>query len=185
MGRIEFGSRSTDRRSVHLVFWDWKGVERGYFDKVIMARRMLLRYFRPGDGPQVLLLKLQKGARAQGHRAALHARLAYYGRQNFGPEPIQLPHLVIHTTRASRKRSMDTLQMQTYHGNCHCGRYRFRITVHNIMSAVSCSCGLCKKKGSIWLIPSAGSFHVVRDDGSLTEYQSHSLRDKVRHDVMH
>src|ERR1700691_1393835 len=68
----------------------------------------------------------------------------------------------------------------SYLGNCHCGRYRFSITVPDIVDAKLCACGVCKKKGSIWLHPPAGSFEVVRDDGTLTEYQSASLRDKVR-----
>ncbi|KAL5086186.1 hypothetical protein Trisim1_009516 [Trichoderma cf. simile WF8] len=46
-----------------------------------------------------------------------------------------------------------------YHGNCHCGRYRFQ-------------------KGYLWLIPGEGSFTVVRDEGYLVEYQTSTLKDK-------
>jgi hypothetical protein len=70
--------------------------------------------------------------------------------------------------------------LQTYNGNCHCGRYRFSLAVPDIADAVSCACLLCQKKGSIWLIPPADAFCVVRDDGHLTEYQSDALRDKAR-----
>ena len=74
---------------------------------------------------------------------------------------------------------MAASQTMTYLGNCHCGRYRFSVAVPDIANVVSCACGVCKKKGSIWLLPPAGSFHVVRDDGHLTECQSDSLRDKA------
>lgn len=69
--------------------------------------------------------------------------------------------------------------MTTYHGNCHCGRYRFDLSIPLIKSAISCTCSLCKKKGSLWLIPPAESFQVVRDDGNLTEYLTNTIRDKV------
>jgi len=72
-------------------------------------------------------------------------------------------------------------EMPTYHGNCHCGRYRFDLTVPDIKNAISCACSLCAKKGSLWLVPPADSFHIVRDDGRLIEYQSTTLKDKVRH----
>lgn len=72
-----------------------------------------------------------------------------------------------------------------YQGNCHCGRYRFELSVPEIERAISCRCSLCLKKGYIWfVVPVVGSensqFRVVRDDGFLREYQSAALRDKVR-----
>lgn len=66
-----------------------------------------------------------------------------------------------------------------YHGNCHCGRYRFQVSTAEITSAISCSCSLCVKKGYLWLIPGEGSFTVVRDEGYLVEYQTSTLKDKV------
>ncbi|KAK5991546.1 hypothetical protein PT974_09830 [Cladobotryum mycophilum] len=65
-----------------------------------------------------------------------------------------------------------------YDGNCHCGRYRFRVTVPEITSAISCSCSLCEKKGYLWLTLEDGAFEVVRDDGHLAAYQSLTLEDK-------
>jgi hypothetical protein len=70
-------------------------------------------------------------------------------------------------------------QLITYHGNCHCGRYRFDLPVSEIKSAITCSCSLCEKKGAIWLKADSASLKVIRDDGYLTEYQSASLHDKV------
>lgn len=66
-----------------------------------------------------------------------------------------------------------------YHGNCHCGRYRFQVSTAEITSAISCSCSLCVKKGYLWLIPGEGSFTIVRDEGYLVEYQTSTLKDKV------
>ncbi|EHK20762.1 uncharacterized protein TRIVIDRAFT_216330 [Trichoderma virens Gv29-8] len=65
-----------------------------------------------------------------------------------------------------------------YHGNCHCGRYRFHVSTPEITSAISCSCSLCAKKGYLWLSPAEGSFTVVRDEGYLVEYQTSTLKDK-------
>ena len=72
-----------------------------------------------------------------------------------------------------------TQESITYHGNCHCGRFRFDISVPPIRTAVSCACSLCKKKGSLWLVPPEGSLSVVRDDGHLTQYRTSTMRDDV------
>ncbi|KAL7807908.1 Mss4-like protein [Trichoderma aethiopicum] len=65
-----------------------------------------------------------------------------------------------------------------YQGNCHCGRYRFQVSVPEIESAITCTCSLCLKKGYLWLIPAEGSFTVLRDGGCLVEYQTSTIRDK-------
>ncbi|KAH0600846.1 hypothetical protein MHUMG1_01845 [Metarhizium humberi] len=63
-----------------------------------------------------------------------------------------------------------------YRGYCHCGGFRFELTVPEIKSATACDCRLCKKKGYIWTVPPKGSYKVVRDDGLLQTYESASLR---------
>ncbi|KAL6892050.1 hypothetical protein GGI43DRAFT_414008 [Trichoderma evansii] len=73
---------------------------------------------------------------------------------------------------------MATTQDIVYHGNCHCGRYCFQVSAPNIVSAISCTCSLCMKKGYLWVIPAEGSFTVVRDEGCLTEYRNSTLADK-------
>ncbi|KAI1161504.1 Mss4-like protein [Nemania serpens] len=73
---------------------------------------------------------------------------------------------------------MDLTAKTLYHGNCHCGRYRFQVFVPNIQSAISCTCRLCKKKAYLWLIPGEKDFTVVRDEGNLTIYESPTLRDQ-------
>ncbi|KAL7941463.1 hypothetical protein V8C42DRAFT_334635 [Trichoderma barbatum] len=65
-----------------------------------------------------------------------------------------------------------------YSGNCHCGRYRFEVSTPEIISAISCPCSLCVKKGYLWLIPAEGSFTVKRDEGYLVDYQTSTLKDK-------
>ncbi|KAF2160813.1 hypothetical protein M409DRAFT_59607 [Zasmidium cellare ATCC 36951] len=39
-------------------------------------------------------------------------------------------------------------------GNCHCERYRFELhaaVLKEEEDAVKCACGLCKKKGCLWM----------------------------------
>lgn len=67
----------------------------------------------------------------------------------------------------------------TYHGNCHCGRFRFDVAAPEITHAVACACSLCAKKGYLWLVPAEGGFRVTRDEGRLKSYESASLRDQV------
>lgn len=40
-------------------------------------------------------------------------------------------------------------QIQTYHGNCHCGRVKFTATLADIRSSkiVRCNCSICTKNG--------------------------------------
>ena len=67
-----------------------------------------------------------------------------------------------------------------YQGNCHCGRYRFKVSwPGEIRDTIVCTCSLCSKKGHLWLSRSVADFQVTRDDGSLIEYQSAVLRHKV------
>lgn len=68
---------------------------------------------------------------------------------------------------------------QTYMGNCHCGRFRFKLTAPSIKTAESCTCSVCEKKGYLWLVPSEGQFEVVRNDGNMTTYTAESIHDQV------
>ncbi|KAK0710673.1 Mss4-like protein [Lasiosphaeris hirsuta] len=73
---------------------------------------------------------------------------------------------------------MDATSTSVYHGNCHCGRYRFEVSVPGPLETIVCTCSLCEKKGYLWLDLSNSPFKVVRDDGDLTEYQSAVLNDQ-------
>ncbi|KAK3313321.1 hypothetical protein B0H66DRAFT_628999 [Apodospora peruviana] len=78
---------------------------------------------------------------------------------------------------------MTAIQMilTTYHGNCHCGRFRFELTAPEIAEAIICACKLCSKKGYLWLNTAASgtTYTVTRDDDKcLTEYDSAALKDR-------
>lgn len=67
-----------------------------------------------------------------------------------------------------------------YHGNCHCGQYRYELSLPEELSSVAtCSCSVCRKKGYLWLGVPATSLKVTRDDETLVEYQTSLIRDKV------
>ena len=80
--------------------------------------------------------------------------------------------------------NMDNLDPQRrdvtiYRGNCHCGAYRYELTVPLIKEVISCDCTLCRKKGPYWIVPPPGAFTVTRDDGRLIKYQSSVAYDMV------
>ncbi|OIW24354.1 glutathione-dependent formaldehyde-activating gfa [Coniochaeta ligniaria NRRL 30616] len=67
-----------------------------------------------------------------------------------------------------------------YHGNCHCGGYRFdvRLESHEQLELVACDCALCQKQGYLWYMPLVAAVEVIRDDGNLVEYRSTTLEHK-------
>ncbi|KAH0492000.1 hypothetical protein TgHK011_003400 [Trichoderma gracile] len=73
---------------------------------------------------------------------------------------------------------MSVVDNVLYHGNCHCGRFRFQVSALKIVSAISCTCSHCVKKGYLWLIPVEGSLTIVKDEGCLVDYQSSTLKDR-------
>jgi hypothetical protein len=69
----------------------------------------------------------------------------------------------------------------SYHGNCHCGAFRFKVLMPQIQVAITCTCSLCTKKAYLWTELAANvSIKVLKDDGLLIEYRSQSLHDRVR-----
>ena len=50
------------------------------------------------------------------------------------------------------------MSLKTYVGNCHCGRFKFKVTVPEIKEVNDCNCTFCVKAGPLW----AG----VRGEGS-------------------
>lgn len=90
------------------------------------------------------------------------------------PLPLPLTHLFPPPVAMEDERSTP------YRGNCHCGRYRFELSLPgNIKTAMACTCSLCVVKGYLWIMPPEGSFRVIRDDGRLQEYTSKAMSDKV------
>ncbi|KAK3955449.1 Mss4-like protein [Pseudoneurospora amorphoporcata] len=73
----------------------------------------------------------------------------------------------------SSSSSSETQLLKYYRGNCHCGSFIFTLLVPEIVSAESCNCSICRKKGYLWVIPDTTKghkFEVVKDEGKLTEY---------------
>jgi len=66
---------------------------------------------------------------------------------------------------------MSESDLKTYKGNCHCGAYKFQITVPEIKSATTCNCSLCVKKGYLWIFPLKKDFQVLAGDDELASYQ--------------
>lgn len=81
----------------------------------------------------------------------------------------------------------DGVRSRVYHGNCHCGRYRFSVSTADDIAkteVLECSCSLCAKKGYLWLELPPGAFQLLRDDGCLVAYESGVLGDKVSLDLI-
>jgi len=57
----------------------------------------------------------------------------------------------------------------TYHGGCHCGRVRFRVTA-DLDSVTICNCSICTKKGILHLIVSPQNFELLKGSDDLTTY---------------
>jgi hypothetical protein len=77
----------------------------------------------------------------------------------------------------------NTNTLQIYKGNCHCGRYRFQVSLPADpaeLEPVVCNCTLCTKRGFLWGFSSDVGFRVVRDDGFLVGYESAILKTEVR-----
>lgn len=73
----------------------------------------------------------------------------------------------------STSTSSDSQPLKSYRGNCHCGAFIFTLLVPEIVSAASCNCSICRKKGYLWVIPDTTKghkFEVVKDEGKLTDY---------------
>lgn len=71
-----------------------------------------------------------------------------------------------------------------YHGNCHCGGYRFELQVRDQTKlGVRCDCILCKKQGYIWFIVEECSLKIVRDDGNLIQYRSSAFKHEVNEEA--
>jgi hypothetical protein len=57
-----------------------------------------------------------------------------------------------------------------YHRNCHCGAFKFTLTVPEIRSASACSCSICSRKGYLWAVPTPEQFHIEQGEDGLTAY---------------
>ncbi|KAF7335289.1 GFA domain-containing protein [Mycena sanguinolenta] len=55
-----------------------------------------------------------------------------------------------------------------YHGNCHCGAFKFKLTVPEIKGGLSCNCSICSKNGYVWTYARQDQFTVVKGDENTT-----------------
>lgn len=62
--------------------------------------------------------------------------------------------------------------LETYRGNCHCGAFKFSVSLPELKQVVACNCSICSKKGYLWAFPSSHDVFVVeKGDGTLKDYQ--------------
>jgi hypothetical protein len=60
--------------------------------------------------------------------------------------------------------------MQTYHGSCHCGAVRFRISA-DLSELTRCTCSICKKEGLLGCYLPKERFQLLQGEGDLVLYQ--------------
>jgi hypothetical protein len=60
----------------------------------------------------------------------------------------------------------------TFQGGCLCGAYKFEVkNLEADWQPRRCNCGMCRKKGALWVAPTAQEdFIILKDDGKLTSY---------------
>lgn len=61
--------------------------------------------------------------------------------------------------------------LRSYLGNCHCGIFKFEVTVPRIVSVQEDDCSLCTKKGYRWIFPEDGGLVIEKGADSLTKYE--------------
>jgi hypothetical protein len=67
--------------------------------------------------------------------------------------------------------STPTEELKTYQGNCHCGAFKFHVTLPEVKSAMRCNCSVCSKKDYLWVFPKEGQFKIDRGFDSLKDYE--------------
>ncbi|KAI4720428.1 hypothetical protein E4T48_03306 [Aureobasidium sp. EXF-10727] len=62
-------------------------------------------------------------------------------------------------------------EKQIYHGNCHCGAFKFSVALAPIKKASVCNCSICRRKGYLFAVPDKPSdFKVEAGEGVLKTY---------------
>jgi hypothetical protein len=64
-----------------------------------------------------------------------------------------------------------TPELKTYHGNCHCGAFKFNLKLPEITSVMGCNCSICFRKDYKWVFPGAGGFSIEKGEGTLKDYE--------------
>jgi hypothetical protein len=64
-----------------------------------------------------------------------------------------------------------------YKGNCHCGAFRYELTLDApISDLMACNCSYCTKKGYLWVFPSPGQ--VNRTHGQWSDLSVYQFGEK-------
>jgi len=61
--------------------------------------------------------------------------------------------------------------MQTYHGNCHCGKFKFSIDLPPIQSLRNCNCSICLRNGYLFIIVKDDQLKIEKGYEGLKTYQ--------------
>lgn len=74
-----------------------------------------------------------------------------------------------------------TPELKTYHGNCHCGAFKFSVKLPELTSVTECNCSICFKKGYKWVFPGADVLTIDKGEGTLKDYHfgQHTMAHKV------
>jgi hypothetical protein len=64
-----------------------------------------------------------------------------------------------------------TPELKTYHGNCHCGAFKFSLKLPEITSVMGCNCSICFRKDYKWVFPGVGAFTIEKGEGTLKDYE--------------
>ena len=62
-------------------------------------------------------------------------------------------------------------ERKTYHGNCHCGAFKFSANIPELEKVTECNCSICFKKGYKWIFPSKCGVTVEKGEGVLRGYE--------------
>lgn len=66
---------------------------------------------------------------------------------------------------------MSQPEFKVYQGNCHCGAFKFELTIPELKVVAVCGCSICSKKGYLWIDPAADQLKVIKGEGILTSYE--------------
>jgi hypothetical protein len=61
-------------------------------------------------------------------------------------------------------------ELKTYHGNCHCGAFKYSVQLPELTSVTECNCTICFRKSYKWVFPDAGQLTIEKGDGTLKDY---------------
>lgn len=71
-------------------------------------------------------------------------------------------------------KTTSSTSLKQYTGNCHCGAFKYSVTLPPITTATFCTCSICARKGYLYVPidnPSDLVIHRGQDDGTLKRYE--------------